>query len=110
MNKTPVSTLTGDRLPYWVAKAQKWTELKYWWVEPDGTYRNKRFWEPHINGGQCFELIELLGYGPEVYEDHWYCGKDEYGQLANRSDDAGTAVCRAYIASVFGEFVNEEEG
>lgn len=109
--KKPVSELTGPELSAWVARAQGWIQVsEFYWKDADGhTVIDGNRYEPHINGGQCFELIEkfemTVGYMP--LNKVWYANGFNLG--TEEGETASIAVCRAVVASVYGECVEVEE-
>lgn len=119
---TKIQDIPLDRLPYWVAMAQGWDlieswdneSLDYWEDENDlDLFYYVSEYNPLTNKAQAFELIEQFEislFRPEPQED-WWEGEvhtNRGGYTAQRTEKGKTpseAICRAVIASVFGEYV-----
>lgn len=107
--------LKGKELDYWVAKAQGWTQFCNWWVV-DGNNVVKSIDKCPINaytpttlGSQCFELLETNDFETES----WHVDGDEESHYAHivgsnygsHGLTLNEAVCRALVASRYGEKV-----
>lgn len=126
------SELTGTQLDRWVAKARG---LAYandsvehgtvWHFNPDtapfGEFMNVKDYTPSTNGAQCFELLTIAELNPEreVWwntegnEISWTGGYEvHYLHYAMAGITSGPtlniAICRAFVASVYGEEVSDE--
>ena len=121
------SELTGKDLDYFVAKAQGWNEsddtIKHW-VRKDGfrVVRVKAY-TPSTNGGQCFELLTTENLTPLEY----WCEEDNSATESPSNfmyvveyltcgvwkivegSTLNIAICRAFVASVYGEEVPDEQ-
>ena len=116
-----VSELTGKDLDTWVAKAQGWEEQYIGynddgvavWVSQQPVY--KEFVEdytPSTNSGQCFDLMKLDSF-------RWVESlRGEYSAMFNQLDKTvvvtcgptlNIAICRAFVASVYGDEVSDEQ-
>ncbi len=113
-----VSELEGAELDYWAAKAQGWINYPddsreqgtVWHLNPKeapfGKIMAVKEYTPSTNWEQCGELIEQfnmdLGGGPE----YWVAsvGEDFFGDKTSLTPRI--AICRAVVASVFGEKVS----
>jgi len=108
-----VSNMTNEQLDHWVAKAQGW---KYrdlsnplWLGEmPNGGIEASDY-SPTTNWEQCGELIEKYQIGLIVPETHWVAELFKTGKpkVYAEAQNPRTAICRAVVASVFGEEVSE---
>jgi hypothetical protein len=114
-----VSELTGSDLDYWVALAQGWVQLRGWWYTNErcwvrdstsysvsGIAESPRPYTPSTNGQQCMELIEKFiqyhrrvksGWCAVIKHDNKY-----YGSTPQE------AICRAVVASVYGDTVPDK--
>ena len=112
------SELTGKDLDHWVAKAKGWTYCastltsnKPSWTGIDDYYIWRvEDYTPSTNSGQCFELMQLDSF-------RWvekFRGK--YNAMFNQLDKLivltsgptlNIAICRAFVASVYGEEVSD---
>ncbi len=103
-----ISELKGTELDYWVAKAQGWKlDCCGRWMHGDQYRIEKAYYTPTTNDAQAFKLIDL--YEVELYlrAD----GREAYITGPNKiwfGRDARTAVCRAVVASEFGEEVSDD--
>jgi len=124
MSKIKVSELEGEKLAEWAARAQRWTKTKgnsklgeYEW------YWNDRIpcfeYRPDINGGQAMELVKRLNIAivpPELSGlEKWAAGSVRHyilpnGQVGDHElgETPEIAICRAAVASVFGEYVDDD--
>ena len=114
-----INELTGEQLSYWVAKAQGWRPSN----KPQGITTNVMFWvdtnsqevaivnnyRPDQDKTQAFELIEKfkLTVEPSNMDAWWayYLKGDELE--AQRGSTLEVAICRAVVASVYGEEVKD---
>ena len=103
------SELTGDKLDYWVAKAQGWN-LDTEYDDRCNQYTaltGRRFYTPSTNWQQCGELIEKFeaDLGP-FHSQQWiacvWSGSEEFSMDGITPQEA---ICRAVVASVYGEEV-----
>jgi hypothetical protein len=107
------SELEGKDLDYWVAKAQGWEQsipeifCNQCWQDAEGApLYTVRLYTPSTNGGQCFELMKLDSF-------RWVEKlRGEYNAMFNQLDKdvvvtsgptLNIAICRAFVASVYGE-------
>jgi len=126
MTKINVSTLEGPLLAEFVARAQGWYKsidnygFSVWRDRGNCVTYGTKSYSPDINGGQCFELIEefdiwLSSYSPcmdnvetnrswiastkttHIADEEWMHGEGSTPEIA---------ICRAVIASVYGEYVD----
>ena len=112
------SELTGKDLDHWVAKAQGWEQsipegyCHNYWQDAEGVpLYTVRLYTPSTNGGQCFELMQLDSF-------RWvekFRGKDNamFNQLdklivLTSGPTLNIAICIAFVASVYGEYVDED--
>ena len=108
-----VSELTGKDLDTWVAKAQGWRldgTSNYHWSIGDGEHIARVSYTPSTNSGQCFELMKLDSF-------RWVEKlRGEYNAMFNQLDKdvvvtsgptLNIAICRAFVASVYGEEVSD---
>lgn len=131
------SELSSDKLDYWVAKAQGWEKLYNdilgtIWAHNDELMERTCSYHPATNWQQCGELIEKFGVGlrPQTPKDHDdYIGGNhhatilrdksktyDYGipptvifdQIGQYGSTPQEAICRAVVASVYGDTVEEE--
>ena len=121
---TKVSKLKGKQLDYWVAKAQEWEQSfnknlfdgnkdRPMWVSKKETYKGfVDIYTPSTDGGQCFDLLTSNDF--ETY--NYYCTISKKTRsyahvvgykLTGEGDTLNIAICRAYVASVFGDEVSE---
>jgi len=113
-----VSELTGKDLDNWVAKAQGWEQSipegychNYWQDAEGAPLYTVRLYTPSTNVGQCFELMKLGSF-------RWVSISGvEYTAMFNQLDKLivlttgptlNIAICRAFVASVYGEEVSDE--
>lgn len=124
--KTKVSELTDEKLAERTARAQKWelVTLGYgcvtevWVDDSEADYRHKyekADYRPDINGAQAMELVNELNISVLKYEEGYYATLRtvDYKVLIDFIDfsfgeSAEIAICRAVVASVYGEYVEEE--
>ena len=107
-----VATLTGKDLDYWVARAQGWDCDEYgnWYEDYVGGAEIVYDYTPSTNWQQCGELIIRF----RVYLDHLISGKwraQSLLKLGTNSAKGSTpqeAICRAVVASVYGDTVGED--
>jgi len=111
------SELTSKDLDYWVAKSQGWELaphqflLEQVWKGKYGTMETEKNYYPSVNGGQCFELMKLDSF-------RWVHSTKEgavamFNQLdkllvSTKGETLNIAICRAFVASVYGEEVSDE--
>jgi len=111
------SELTGKDLDTWVAKARGWTMLNGY-----VTYSIDKY-TPSTNGGQCFELLATENLTPLEY----WCEEDNSATESPSNfmyvveyltcgvwkivegSTLNIAICRAFVASVYGEEVPDEQ-
>ncbi len=115
------SELEGTELDYWVAKAQGWELIDFlgdgemYWNDPHSTYiKRKCGYHPTTNWAQCGELLEKF----EMHlfrPSRWSPKNDIWGAMTNvhvdavgEGHDQKTAICRAVVASKFGEEVSDD--
>jgi hypothetical protein len=120
-----VSELEGKDLDYWVAKAQGWGKVvmpnKYESYWEGGINPRVWYYTPSTNGGQCFELLTIADLSPmrEMWFSSvsnkivWTSGYEvEYLQGSLKAITSGPtlniAICRAFVASVYGDEVSDE--
>lgn len=112
-----VSELTGDKLDYWVAKAQGWDKsfnklgLYAVWVTEYGDEPIHHY-KPTTNWQQCGELIEKFNLNLLRLDDGWksgyvysYADKDV---MFAKGSTPQEAICRAVVASIYGEEVSDD--
>ncbi len=113
-----VSELEGAELDYWVAKAQEWdlvdnqTVGYFIWNTPDNDWIDQEIYTPTTNWAQCGALLEEFSVDVYIHEDEgdmeWW-GAQAQSKLAVYScPDPRIAICRAVVASVFGEEVSDD--
>lgn len=107
-----VADLTGPELDYFVAKARGWEEEKIphpkggkctGWRFDGNNWIDVKDYTPHNNGAQWSELIEKFGVGLRLWNRSWKAQVFLSKQMEGST--AGIAVCRAVVASKFGEYV-----
>jgi len=123
-----ISGLTGKDLDRWVAKAQGWiycesdmVSNKPSWKGVDDYYVMRvEEYTPSTSGGQCFELIAYLDTvyrlsdNDEVIRDADIYGAEVYGDGLDVDDlhyfgpTLNIAICRTFVASVYGEEVSDD--
>lgn len=128
--KIKVSELEREKLAEWAARAQRWKKRdgSRWFNEPQNQWiyvdSNKTFrcsvegYRPDINGGQAMELMKkfnILAYPlfsgeyfatpirSYTYEEEPIYSDGQTGETPE------IAICRAVVASVYGEYVEAEE-
>ena len=121
-----VSELIGEQLSYWVAKAQGWKTQQggymaglNWVNEPpycvdeNGDFKSAKY-RPDQDSAQAFELIEKFGIEVKPIQSRmdgsWYAHCKYYDNYRNNSRVGSTpqeAICRAVVASVYGEEVSD---
>ena len=108
------SELTGKDLDYWVAKAQGWRldcTSNYHWVIGNGEHISRVSYTPSTNGGQCHELMQLPSfewaqyYSAGCLDASYYLA---YFGIRVEGPTLNIAICRAFVASVYGEEVSDE--
>lgn len=106
--KKKVSELGGAELAEWVAKARGWSRVKpsdcFGWNDDDGTLHLVPNYRPDIHKNRCFELIEE--YKPRLSAGNVFT-RCEIGDADIVAETPQLAICRAVVASVFGEYVGE---
>ena len=112
-----VSELTGEQLSYWVAKAQGWSlDTEHGdWLYYGSAIIGREFYRPHQDSAQAFELIEKFGIEVKPIQSRmdgsWYAHCKYYDNYRNNSRVGSTpqeAICRAVVASVYGEEVSDD--
>lgn len=115
------SELTGDKLDYWVAKAQGWVhrvttehmakrgfDEPFYWRIPSKGFCSQ--YHPSANWQQCGELIEKfdieLVYHPR---SSGFRSRSGISGPFFHGSTPQEAICRAVVASVYGEEVNDEQ-
>ena len=105
------SELKGKQLDHWVAKAQGWGDK-----EPMAL--KIQYYTPSTNGGQCFELQSSnlisaapvhygdMHYHPELKEGYWRATIED-SEILQYGPTLNIAICRAFVASVYGEEVED---
>jgi hypothetical protein len=107
-----VSELEGAALAYWTAKAQCWEErmsvngVCYWYPESEWVVS----YRPDVNWRQAGELLEK--FDVDCIRSHvdplgWYGCVGENSM--EEGDTPQKAICRAVVASVYGEEVEDRE-
>ena len=97
-----VEKLTNEQLDHWVARAQGWEVEDAVWM-PESVNIPAKDYTPTTNGQQCFDLIEKFQFDLRFIGDIelvWACG---FGSHTGYADNPKVAVCRAVVASVFGD-------
>jgi hypothetical protein len=122
-----VSELTGSELDYWVAKAQGWEKKTFirgglvYWSNGVTSSINIESYTPTTNWQQCGELIEKFKLVISQNGDDWtaqvnkprpptakpYSAKSYLGPIGYGSTPQ-EAICRAVVASVFGDTVPDK--
>lgn len=122
--KIKTSTLTGEKLAYWTARAQ---EFPAYISEDSGRcyatippLRGFMCYEPHINAGQAMELMKKYSMGvtqchPESWDEQTvpqYIAQVGFISEPKHAHSYGhsyeEAICRAVVDFVFGEFVEDK--
>lgn len=119
MAKIKVSELEGPKLAEWVARAQGWvlgnpfgTMTDAWLNETGNIILYEEDYRPDINGTQAMELVQK--FKPMLIplpDGDWYA-EIEPGENNGKlgfGDTPAEVICRAVVASVYGEYVEEEE-
>lgn len=112
--KDKTSTLTGEKLAYWTARAQRWEidtdEITGWDFYYDDGFPVIQVdnYHPDINAGKAMELAEKFNVSLEVYENdsilaHIYMKHTQSGMKG----DEEKLICRAVVDFVFGEEVDD---
>ena len=113
MSRERVSGLGGAELDYWVAKAQDWDQSKESYDEYHGSLQwvtKKRGWitvdkyVPSTGNQQTYDLIEEFKVDVLWEGSYWAAFTDSDGDNYTGNTPA-EAICRAVVASVFGEYV-----
>jgi hypothetical protein len=118
--KTRIEDLTNEQLDEWVARAQgwRWLDLCGWYsIDEAGHKRGKGIpgaYTPTTNPAQWAELMQLFKVDVlhnEYDTQAWACVSlagedidDPIDCFANTGEE-GKAICRAVIASVYGDSV-----
>lgn len=102
-----VSELEWDRLDYWVAKAQGWTEKLNGWLDGEGAWHNKSCWDPSEDWQDCGPLIEKYIQNIEMLWDGRWEAISQADLNGYIGDTPQEAICRAVVASVYGDEVDE---
>lgn len=111
-----VNDLTGERLAYWVAKTRGWRKrcnsmLRNYWDKgegrPTGIFMSD--YRPDINGGQAMELVkEFKAFNlSKQTTGKWMVLYGEGGVFIF-GPTPEIAICRAFVASVYGDEVEDE--
>ena len=103
------SELVGPELDYWVAKAQGWLEKTHGWLDNELRFHNKHFWEPSTNWKQVGELVEKYHVSFSAQTTGNYMAWIKPGDNNIISETPQVSICRAVVASVYGENVGEED-
>lgn len=103
-----------DQLDYWTAKAQ-------WWELKDDCWFNHGMdlgihelhvseYHPSTNGGQAMELVKKFEFGLFKHMDGYWLSGEFKGHLLepSKGDTPEISICRAVIASVYGDEVPNE--
>lgn len=98
--------LIGDDLDYWTAKAQGW-EQRFNVGETQQELIDG--YTPSTNGAQAMNLVEQnpMCIQKLIYSKGYYALVHGEGNIPMIGDTAKVAICRAKVASVFGEEVRE---
>ncbi len=109
------SELTGKDLDHWVAKAQGWKKhfdgnCTYSWESQEDPWFMAYVddYSPTSNDGQAFALIEKFKITTGLVnrkKDTWFAIGDD--QSVGYALDPRTAICRAVVASEFGDEVSK---
>lgn len=116
-----VSELTGNDLNHWVAKARGWElvpaqnndgEILPWnvWLDFNDKFIGHEYeYEPDTNWQQCGELIEKfkVTIWPTCRRE-WVANTWKRNH-PNSGSTSQEAICRAVVASVYGEEVPNEQ-
>lgn len=118
-----VSELEGQELDYWVGRAQGWNTFVpaassfTYWFESDGQYRwQLTAYTPSTNWAQAGELVEKyaltdIGFAYQDYDDTkvYVCAHGNRIRNRQYGPTPCIAICRAVVASVYGDEVISEE-
>ena len=111
MKKINISGLTDEQLDGWVARSQGWELIKpqlnsatWYWdtlnkITPNRSYS---MYTPSTDWQQCGELIEK--FKPVLHVGNVYT-RCEIGDANIVATTPQEAICRAVVASVYGEYV-----
>jgi len=112
--KIKVSGLEGPLLAEFVARVwgwSKWCEQKEntticWWRKSNGSLITTNNYRPDTNGGQAMELAKEFNLLVDFRSNKVnYFLKNDWMS----GDTVEIAICRAVVASKFGEYVEVEE-
>lgn len=118
--KTKVSELTREKLAEWTARAQWWIFSQYGDNVPYrvhsslGYIGNVDEYRPDINAAQAMDLLLhfkfIAGF---LYEENdgtpiYFCQFGRFADDREISENLNVAICRAVVASVYGEYVEED--
>lgn len=112
MTKTPITDLTNPQLDEWCAKAQKLTQIsEFYWIDENGNAVYDGIpYSPTTNDAQVFELADKFGLLVNFINNQaWYKGQMISAYNAHHGRNVRQAICRAVIASVYGEYVEVED-
>lgn len=106
--KIKTSTLTGEKLAYWTARAQGFVK-EYcndeWWWKNNNREIVCSYYRPDIYAGQAMELQKAFKIGTSYNEDTgtWFAN----ALMLTEHEDIEVSICRAVVASKFGEEVED---
>lgn len=122
MSKVKVSDLTNEQLDEWVARTRGWKighlagnkNLPSYWMRGDNVVYPTPDYSPTSNPAQWVELIEdLLVDVYHIEQGNAFEAQrhmDNYKKVVyGYGPTPAIAICRAVVASVFGEYVEVED-
>lgn len=121
--KKKVSELEGAELAEWVARAQGWelvttsgyvASINIWVNDTEGDYIHlyeEPEYRPDLNWSQAGELIDRFGDNMDFYENcvYLYPDKHKMTSVRTKGETRKIQICRAVVASKYGEWVGEED-
>lgn len=125
--KIKVSELEREQLAEWTARAQGWSLClderiapNWWyWIDNDDFIAYDKDYRPDINGGQAMDLVKAFPECAPQYTSHrpgaekrWvsrfsYASERRVLMGFMVGDEPEIAICRAVVASVYGEYVED---
>jgi len=120
MTQIPVSELKDEQLAYWVARAHGWRllkddilpELDIWIIDSNNTGIRKTEYRPDKDCTQVMDLLTsdvIIGFWTYSEGRTIYCVEYGDNEQWKESIDLKIAVCRAYVANTYGEYVETEQ-
>lgn len=107
--KLSVSTLEGEKLAEWAARAQglELNKMNAWTKNGKKTKHGYKWqYRPDINGGQAMELAKKFKIGISYNEETntWFAD----ALVFTEDDNPEPAICRAVVYSEYGEYVDDK--